>query len=168
MKKITYPDLTLAVSLSNRGFAYVFFEAPQTPYDWAVCEIRGNEKNDQIVKRVSKLIQTYRPETLVLENIETASAKHSSRLQKLSRQMSHLAECEGVSVCAYDRKAIRAAFAPLGAKTKVQIAHAIGNAIPAFIHRLPPIRKIWMSEDARQMLFDAAALGMTFSGQAKI
>ena len=80
----------------------------------------------------------------------------------LSHQLAHLAQSEGIDVAYYDRQTIRHAFAPVGAKSKVEIAQAIARAIPAFAHRLPPVRKIWMSEDSRQMLFDAAALGMTY------
>lgn len=161
MKRITYPDLTLAVSLSARGFAYVLFEAPEAPFDWGVVEIGGKDKNGQIGKRVQKLLCRYRPQTLVLENLSAKSAKRPDRTKKLALHLGHLAQSEGVDVMAYDRKAIRAAFTPLGAQTKVEIARAISLAIPALRHRLPPVRKIWMSEDPRQMLFDAAALGIT-------
>lgn len=162
MKKTAYPDLTLAVSLSTRGFAYVFFEAPQTPFDWAVVETKGSGKNAQIVAGVEKLIQTYRPQTLVLEDVSPKSARRPARLQTLSLKLAHMAECDGIEVCRYDRRSIRMTFASVGAKTKVEIADTIASAIPAFTHRLPPVRKIWMSEDPRQMLFDAAALGMTY------
>lgn len=160
MFKTTYPDLTLAITLSTRGMAYVFFEAPKTPFDWAVVEVKGKGKNEQIAERVQKLLDLYHPQVLVLEDIQTKSAKRSSRLQRLSLALAHMATCEGIEVCHYDRKAIRQTFGAVGAKTKVEIAHAIATAIPAFMHRLPPIRKIWMSEDSRQMLFDAAALGI--------
>jgi Holliday junction resolvasome RuvABC endonuclease subunit len=161
MKKTTYPDLILAVTLSARGFAYVFFEAPQTPFDWAIVEIKAKGKNERVVAQVHKLLKSYKPATLVLENIQDPKAKHSNRLKMLSHQLAHLAQSEGVHVAQYGRLAIRNAFAPVGAKSKVEIAEAIAQAIPAFAHRLPPVRKIWMSEDSRQMLFDAAALGMT-------
>lgn len=161
MKRITYPALTLAISLSARGFAHVFFEAPETPFDWAVVEMKGSDKNARIGKRVQKLLHLYRPQTLVLEDISMKAAKRPDRTKKLALYLRHLAHCEGVDVVAYDRRAIRATFAPVGAQTKVEIARAIALAIPAFGHRLPPVRKIWMSEDPRQMLFDAGALGIT-------
>ncbi len=161
MFKTTYPDLTLAITLSTRGMAYVFFEAPETPFDWAVVEVKGTGKNAQITARVQKLFSLYHPQVLVLEDIQTRSAKRSDRLQKLSLALAHMATCEGIDVYRYDRKAIRQTFGVAGAKTKVEIAHAIAASIPAFMHRLPPVRKIWMSEDSRQMLFDAAALGIT-------
>lgn len=41
-----------------------------------------------------------------------------------------------------------------GAFTKYEIAKAIARRIPAFAHRLPRLRKLWMSEDPRQGLFD--------------
>ena len=59
----------------------------------------------------------------------------------------------------YSRDDVRQVFAEFGAKTKPEIAAAIVAAIPAFSHKLPPARKIWTSEDGRQLLFDAAALG---------
>ena len=164
MEKITYPDLTLAVSLSTRGFAYVFFEAIEAPFDWGVVEKIGRD-NARIEKRVQKLLRLYRPQTLVLEDLRPKSAKRPDRVKKLVLQLGHLAQCEGSEVVSYDRGAIRKAFAPLGARTKVEIAQAIAIAIPALAHRLPPVRKLWMSEDARQMLFDAAALGLTHLGQ---
>jgi len=49
-----------------------------------------------------------------------------------------------------------------GAETKYEIAQAVAGIIPAFKHRLPPIRKIWQSEDERQSLFDAASLGIAY------
>ena len=39
---------------------------------------------------------------------------------------------------------------------------AIARDFPELEPRLPPVRKIWISEDARMNIFDAVALGMTF------
>jgi hypothetical protein len=52
--------------------------------------------------------------------------------------------------------------------TKGGIAETIAKHIPAFDRFLPPRRKLWMSEDVRMGLFDAAALAFTFFyGQAE-
>jgi len=161
MERITYPDLMLAVSLSARGFAYVFFEGSETPFDWGVVEIKGKEKNQRTGKQVEKLLRCFRPHALILEDLRPKAAKRPDRTKKLSLHLQHLAHCEGIDVAIYDRAAIRRAFAPLGARTKVEIADAIALAVPAFGHRLPPVRRLWMNEDPRQMLFDAAALGLT-------
>lgn len=161
MNKVTYPDLVLSVTLASRGFAYVIFEGPQTPLDWGIVDTKGGQKNRQIKARIAKLLARYQPEALVLENIKRKQARRSDRLKRASLQLQHLADARGVDVTCYDRATIRQAFAPVGATTKVEIAEAIAMAIPAFTHRLPPKRKIWMSESRRQLLFDAASLGMT-------
>ena len=46
--------------------------------------------------------------------------------------------------------------------TKREIAEAIVREFPELEPRLPPVRKIWMSEDVRMSIFDAAALAITF------
>jgi hypothetical protein len=51
-------------------------------------------------------------------------------------------------------------FAYFGVKTKHELALTIAAALPPLQLRLPPRRKPWMSEDARQSLFDAAALAL--------
>ena len=43
---------------------------------------------------------------------------------------------------------------------KWELARTVAHAVPQLAPRLPPKRKPWMSEDARQSLFDAAALGL--------
>ena len=45
---------------------------------------------------------------------------------------------------------------------KREIAQSIAREFPELEPRLPPVRRIWMSEDARMNIFDAVALGMTF------
>ena len=74
----------------------------------------------------------------------------------------HFAEAEYVELHRCSKKEVRTCFASVGAGTKYEIAKAIATQIPAFAHRIPRFRKPWMSEDPRQSLFDAAALGLTY------
>lgn len=69
---------------------------------------------------------------------------------------------ERVPLTHYTKVKVQAAFAAENAKTRPEIARAIAARLPVFAPKLPPLRKIWMSEDPRQSLFDAAALGMTY------
>jgi hypothetical protein len=57
---------------------------------------------------------------------------------------------------------IRTVFASVGASTRYEIAQVISQHIDVFSHRMPRKRKPWESEDARQSIFDAAALAMTY------
>ena len=48
------------------------------------------------------------------------------------------------------------------ARTKDEIARAIAKLLPEFAARVPPMRKLWMSEDYRMGLFDALSLVFTY------
>ena len=76
--------------------------------------------------------------------------------------MEELAIDQGMAVFSYSRTRVRELFASHGATTKHAIAEIIAKHVPAFERYLPPPRKLWMSEDSRMSLFDAAALALTF------
>ena len=61
--------------------------------------------------------------------------------------------------CHFSRAEVRTGF---GLATKRQIAEAIAREFPELEPRLPPVRKIWMSEDRRMSIFDAVSLAITF------
>jgi len=155
------PGFVLGVSLSPRGYAFVLFSGPTTPYDWGIREIRGDRKSAVTLLLIKKLVRQYGPGTIILEKTDTGS-RRGPRVRALNRAIDRLAEREGIRVVCYGRAKVRATFAAENAKTRPEIAKAIAEQIPAFAPKLPPLRKIWMSEDPRQSLFDAAALGLTF------
>lgn len=157
----------LSIYPTSRGYAFVLFENSQNPYDWGVKDIRKNEKNQATLEGVRALIERYRPDYLVIEEYAEPGSRRSSRIRRLYRMITHLAESECIDVSRIPRSAVRACFASVGAKTKFEIARAVAVEIPALAHRLPPLRKIWMSEDPRQSLFDAAALGVAFYAEQK-
>jgi len=152
-------QFVLAVYPSSHGFAFVLFERPDAPFDWGMKQIRKRNKNAQTLEWIKKLVDRYEPEVLVFE-APSAKSKRTDRIVRLYRMLTHFAIIEQLSVSRYTRAEVRSCFATVGASTKYEIARVIANQIPAFMHRLPPVRKIWMSEDPRQSLFDAAALGI--------
>lgn len=155
-------NLVLSIYPTSRGYAFVLFEGPQSPYDWGVKDIRKKGKNEATLKGVRALIERYRPDHLIIEDYTEKGSRRSSRIRRLYRMVTHLVESEFIEVSRISRDAIRACFASVGARKKYDIAQAIARQIPALAHRLPRLRKIWMSEDPRQSLFDAAALGIVF------
>lgn len=155
-------NLVLAVYPFSRGFAFVFFEGPESPFDWGVKEIKEKHKNSRTLDAIKKLIDQYRPEVLVIEDTTDGEFRRTSRIRKLYRMLTHLAHAEYIDACRYTKHDVHECFAAVGALTKHEIAQAIATQIPAFAHRLPRYRKPWMSEDPRQSLFDAAALALTY------
>ncbi len=159
-----YENPVLAVYPFSRGFAFVLFEGPDSPYDWGVREIKEKHRNVRSLEAIKELIDRYRPEAMVIEDTHERRYRRSSRIRKLYRMLTHLAVTEYVELYRFSQEAVKNHFDGCGASTKYEIAKAVSQQIPAFAHRLPRLRKAWMSADPRQSLFDAAALGLVYYG----
>lgn len=156
-----FESFILAIYPSARGFAFVVFEGPESPFDWGTKEFRGADKNAHSLNAIRELIERYRPDAIVIEDFTDDGTRRSSRIRGLYRSIVQLAQTECIDLFRYSKTQVRHCFGAAGLMTKYDIATAIARHIPAFGHRLPPLRKTWMSEDGRQNLFDAAALGLT-------
>lgn len=152
--------LVLSIYPFIRGFAFVFLEGPDSPFEWGVKEIKGNHRSERTIAEIKKLIDRYRPEVLVIE--EKADVRRTNRIRKVYRMLLHLAGAEYLEVYRCTKREVAECFAEVGAKTKREIAQAVALQIPAFAHRMPSERKPWQGEDSRQSLFDAAALAMAY------
>jgi Holliday junction resolvasome RuvABC endonuclease subunit len=157
-------NAVLAIYPFSRGFGFVLFEGPLSPFDWGVKEIKGKHRNSQILEQIKELIERYRPAALVIEDTSDRRYQRSKRIGKLYRMLSNLTNAEAIELYQYPDSVVKKFFSSVGAVTKYEIAQAIGMQIPAFAHRIPRIRKAWMSADPRQSLFDAAALGLVHYG----
>lgn len=155
-------NTVLSIYPSSRGYAYVLFESAQNPYDWGVKDIRNKNKNEAALEGLRILIERYRPDIIVIEDYAEKDSRRSTRIRRLYRMVSNIAMKERIELNRISRDSVYKCFASVGANTKYDIAQAVAQQIPALAHRLPRVRKIWMSEDPRQSLFDAMALGMAF------
>jgi hypothetical protein len=162
MTRAQRKESVLAVNLFTRGFAFTLFEGPLAPVDWGVKDIRGGEKNAKSLEAAKSLIERLQPDVLVLEDFSGPRGRRTERIRRLQRLIASHADGQAIEVRSYSRKNIRECFKAIGALTRYEIAQAIASQVHAFGHQLPPVRKIWMSEDARMSLFDAASLVMTF------
>lgn len=152
--------LIFAVHATDRGFGYVVFEGPFTPYDWGIVFARG-DKNAVCLRKVEIMLDRFAPETLLLEAFGRGSSLRSDRISRLYRAIISLASNRSVNVVIYTRADIKAAFRTVGACTRQEIAVAVAKHVDAFRHRLPPPRRPWESEDRRMALFNAGALILT-------
>lgn len=162
----TRPALVLALRPFGRGFAFVLLESTLSPVDWGIKEIRGGKWNARCLAAVRNLIEMQRPEVIVIPAKSTTSHERSSRIDRLLALIVNHASGQSITVCRYGEADIRACFAGIGANTRYEIAQAIASQVPAFAHRLPPVRKSWDPIDTRMYLFDAAALAMTYYASA--
>lgn len=155
-------SLVLAIYPTSRGYAFVLFEGAQVLFDWGVKDIRRRNKNDETMRNIRALVERYRPDQIVIEDYGEPGSRRSSRIRRLYRMITHLAESQFIDVSRIRRESVLASFAAVGARRKYEVAQAIAEQFPEIAHRLPRFRKIWMSEDPRQSLFDAAAIGVTY------
>jgi hypothetical protein len=155
-------NLVLAVYPNARGFAFGLFEGPLAPADWGVVEVRGEHRNRECVRRIGSIFGLYQPEALVLQDMAGRATQRGRRIRELNEAIGVLAETQGIPIFAYSRAQMLSCFEYLGSPTKDRIAEVIAKHVPTFERYLPPIRKIWKSEDSRMGLFDAAALALTF------
>jgi hypothetical protein len=98
---------------------------------------------------------------LVLQDCTGPLSRRAKRIKRLHRLIAHFAAVQSIDLHIYSPDQVRNCFSKVGARTRFEIAQAIASQVHAFGHRLPPVRKIWQSEDPRMSLFDAAALAMT-------
>jgi hypothetical protein len=166
MTTATVDALVLSLSPNSRGFGFVLFESALAPYDWGVQEIRGETKNARVLAFVGHMIDRYQPLVLVVEDWADGTCRRSARIMSLYASLAELARERSVRLVRISKEQMHRYFATVVPTTKYEIALAIARLIPAFSFQIPPMRRIWMSEDTRQGLYDAAALGLThFAGQ---
>lgn len=154
-------ELLLAVYPFSRGFAFTYFEGPLAPVDWGIKEISSADKNARAIAALRLLVDRLQPDALIIQDCTGERVRRAQRIKRLHQLIRHFVTAEVIDVHAYSREQVRACFSRVGAQTRFEIAQALAGQIRAFGHRLPPVRKIWQSEDPRMSLFDAAALVMT-------
>jgi hypothetical protein len=152
-------EFVLCIYPSAKGFGFAVFEGSRLLVDWGVKGVHGERKNAQSLRKMRELLAFYRPDMLITEDYKGAASRRGSRIRELIDAISDLAAKKGVASRSFSRAEVRDGF---GLTAKRAIAQSIAQEFPELEPRLPPVRKIWMSEDARMNIFDAVGLGMTF------
>src|SRR5262245_45878000 len=130
MNNATSSYLVLAVYATTRGFAFTLFEDPHSLVDWGVKEISGPKKNARCLESITKLIASYRPDVVVLENCRTPSTLRTSRIRRLYASIEAWNTSRAIDTHLCSRAEIRETFSTWGAATKEQIADAIAQRLP--------------------------------------
>ena len=162
MSHISMPDiLVLALYPSTRGFGFAIFKGPSRPIDWGVKDVRI-DKNVSCLSKMKDLIEFYEPEVVVTEDYAEKRSRRCKRIQALLRNIARLVEEKRITNFRVPRATIRSFYSRFGARTKYERAKFISEQFPEFELQLPPPRRIWMSEDPRMSIFEAAALALMY------
>ena len=151
----------IALDPTSHGFGFVVFEGGTRLVDWGHAHARPCT-NEKCLEMVAKLFVYYLPHVVVMEDWDRKESRRGTRVRKLFTQIVGFTEASNARVARYSQKDIQKAFSTDGSPTKYEIAQMIALEFPELSYRLPPPRKIWMSEDERMSIFDAAALALTF------
>jgi len=151
-------DIVIAIFPNTRGFGYAVFEGV-LPIDWGMSDVPGVGRNETCIRRIAALINRYKPDVLLLRD---AAEARGQRVADLIRATADLPMAPGVICIQVSRAQVKEAFRYLTRPTRHAIARAIAEQIPFFEPLVPPVRKIWNSEDRRMGLFDALALALTY------
>jgi len=153
-------ELTFGFHPTSHGFGWVAFSSPLNIYDWGLCEMR-TEKNAGCLRKLERRLARLEPHTLVLEAFEAPNLGRSDRVIRLCRAVIELARGRGMEVAIYTREEVQSCFAPVGAKTRQEVAEAIGRSFEVLRGRLPKPRRPWDGQPRRMAIFDAAAVVLT-------
>ena len=148
----------LAVALSARGFGFVVMEGQKTIIEYG-GRVAVGDKNNQSLAKMEKLLNFYRPGTLVLQDAEAKGSRRAPRIKTLNRQIRGLAEKRKITVKLISGKQLRSFLLGNPKGTKQEMAEMLAMQFPdELASRLPPKRKTWESEDGRMDIFDAVGL----------
>ena len=151
--------IVLAIYPTSRGFGFALFRGERSLIDWGIKDIRWKDKNFLAMHVLKTLIDRYLPDVIVIEDTTRKNSRRHERIRILYRLIAEHAKAKQIAVRRFTQGAMHAHF---GVHTKYAVAEAVARAIPMLAPRLPPPRKAWMSEDARQSLFDAVALALVY------
>ena len=160
--KVATSERVISIYATSRGFAYCVFDGVSALVDWGIKHVGQSAKNEQSQRLIEQLIIRFDPHCIVLEDTEDASCKRSSRVKHLYRQIEKFADRASLECYAYQWPVVFEVFKRGNPRTRHDIAVMLAEILPNISRRLPPKRKIWLPQDPRQALFDAAALGITF------
>jgi hypothetical protein len=163
MNQATSKDFRiLAVALSFGGFGFVVMEEQKTIIEFG-RRVADGDKNALSLIKMKKLLNFYRPDVLVLQDVEAKGSRRYPRIKTLNQQMKRVAEKHGINVKLISGKQLRSLLLGNPRGTKQEMAEMIAAQFPdELASRLPPKRKLWKSEDSRMDIFDAMALAVVF------
>jgi hypothetical protein len=158
----------ISISLSPRGFGYAVFEGAEL-IDWGLkgtSRLRGRHR-DWCVRQAERLMEDFVPEILVLEDYCDVRYRRGRAVKHLLARVATRAAAHGVKVRRVPKSRLGRLSWDEARPTKYQIAVTVARRFPELTWRLPPVRKPWMSEDARMAIFGAVALALAYYGRRR-
>jgi hypothetical protein len=155
----------LAIDLRGRSFGFAVFEGPSRLLDWGVKSFRRgvNAVKSPASDKFGTLMDDFSPDEVVLRKRDGDG--HKRRCEMREAILREAAK-RRIPARQLSRSAVKNTFMGVN-RNKYTIAAALAKRLPELAPRLPAVPRIWMSEDYRMSVFDAAALGIAYFGKGQ-
>jgi len=154
----------LSLDLRTRRFGYVIFEGPRTLLDWGISA-HSNERHSSLERKLNSLHSMFEPSVILVRKTIKRHRISQPNIRPSLHILRAFAKRAAVAFRSIDASLLRHFFFRKAKTNKYDIARMIADRFPELSWRLPPKRKPWQSEAARQSIFDAASLGVFYFAQ---
>ena len=148
----------LGIDPFSRGVGFAAVEEQFGLVDWGL-RTTGRADNRKAVRLIEKLINHYQPDVLALEDWESTGSRRCERVEILLNLIANGA-WKDMQVRLVSVKEVRRLGPIPDTGTKYGRASFFAAQFPELRAFLPPVRKIWMSEDSRMSIFDAVGFAL--------
>lgn len=151
-------ERVLAIDPFSRGVGFALLESAENLIDWGLKSC-GSADNRKAADVIGKLINRFRPDVLALEDWEAVGSRRCVRVELLLDRIAST-ERKRLRVRLITGREIRAIGPLPQVNTKYGRACFLADRFPELRAFLPRVRKLWMSEDDRMAIFDAASFAL--------
>ena len=152
----------LAFALTTNGIGYAVMEGEDSLVDYGITRVEG-DKNSKSAKRVEKLLNLYRPDVVVLPDVNAEGTHRAIRIQKLHTQVIAMTRKRKLKAVMISGREVRKALLNDSKGTKHEMATVLAERFPGELsRRLPAKRKAWDSENRKMDMFEAVGLAVVF------
>jgi Holliday junction resolvasome RuvABC endonuclease subunit len=155
--------LSLAPTTRGVGYAVIEGENMLVAYGVKTARVKRRDKNARLMAHVKTMFLRYRPDKLVLYDLNAKGVHRRPRIKELQRFIVRLAQRRKLNISKFSRIEVQSLLLGGRKGTKHAVAQLLAERFPAELaSRLPP-KRIWYDpEDRRIDIFEAVALVVAF------
>lgn len=149
----------LALDVRARRLGYVVFEIPDRLIDWGICSF----DLVAVSNRIQEIVSFCHPSVVVVRRLRSRSRRNTVLTRRNMITVKDTCRRNSIAFASVNEHAIATYFQLLRRRTKHDIAVAVSHRFAELRWKLPAKRRTWQPEDGRMLIFDAAALALSYA-----
>jgi hypothetical protein len=142
--------ITMSIVIKTRGLAYIISEDGEF-LDWAIKRFSRRGSQERVIAFLLSLIHLGDIEAVLVNEIDKELDTTAS---KFSKSLEQSLSIENVMFHEVPTSILKESF---GNQSRYKVAESLIQTMPQIAHLLPRRKRLWESEDASMLLFDAVA-----------